>query len=462
MSTSPRRRNVAAGIGVLAATALALAACTPGSNTTPDATKEATGAAPAEVQTDISDAEKQTLVVWDQEVRGGQNEQMERLNNAFMEQYPNITIDRVTQSNDDLQATLRLALTGKDAPDVAQTNNARSQMGQFVASGQILPLDDYAEAYGWTDRFSDSVLQNTRYSTDGKIFGEGSLYGLPQVGEVVGVFYSKAKLDELGLDVPETWADFESQLGTIAEAGETPLMLGNLDQWPALHVFGPVQGAYVAPDEIRDLGFGNEGASWTSDANIKAATELQDWAKSGYFNDGFNGADYDATWQAFTKGEGVYLIGGSWLAADIGAAMGEDVGFFAPPPTDAGAGRVTTGATGIPFAITSQAENPDVAAAYIDFVTSEDAMAVLAETGNMPVVETAEHLPESGLQRDVFLAYDDVVTKGDLVPYLDWATPTMGTTLGQALQGLMAGELTPQAFADTVEQDYAEFVASNQ
>jgi len=462
MSTSPRRRSVAAGIGVLAATALALAACTPGSNTAQDATQQPTGSAPAEVQTDISDAEKQTLVVWDQEVRGGQNEQMERLNKAFMEQYPNITIDRVTQSNDDLQATLRLALTGKDAPDVAQTNNARSQMGQFVAAGQIVPLDDYAQAYGWTDRFSDSVLQNTRYSTDGKIFGEGTLYGLPQVGEVVGVYYSKAKLDELGLEVPKTWADFENQLGTIDQAGETPLMLGNLDQWPALHVFGPVQGAYVEPDTIRDLGFGNEGATWTDDANLQAASTLQNWAKSGYFNDGFNGADYDATWQAFTKGEGVYLIGGSWLAADIGAAMGEGVGFFAPPPTQAGAGPVTTGATGIPFSITSQAENPDVAAAYINFVTSEDAMAVLAETGNMPVVETAQHLPDSGLQRDVFSAYDDVVTNGNLVPYLDWATPTMGTTLGQGLQGLMAGELTPEQFADTVEQDYAEFVASNQ
>lgn len=460
MSTSPRRRNVA--VGVLAATALTLAACTPGSNTATDETQEPTGGAPAEVQTDISDAEEQTLVVWDQEVRGGQNEQMERLNEAFMEEYPNITIDRVTQSNDDLQATLRLALTGDDAPDIAQTNNARSQMGQFVGSGQILALDDYAEAYGWADRFPDSVLQNTSYSTDGKTFGEGSLYGLPQVGEVVGVFYSKTKLDELGLEVPETWADFEDQLATIAEAGETPIMLGNLDQWPALHVFGPVQGAYVDPEEIRDLGFGNEGASWTSDGNLEAATALQGWAQSGYFNEGFNGADYDATWQQFTEGEGVYLIGGSWLAADIGEAMGEDVGFFAPPPTEAGAGRVTTGATGIPFAITSKAENPDVAAAYIDFITSEEAMAILAETGNMPVVETAEHMPDSGLQREVFAAYDEVVTDGDLVPYLDWATPTMGATLGQALQGLMAVELAPQEFAETVEADYAEFVAANQ
>ncbi|WP_127573718.1 ABC transporter substrate-binding protein [Georgenia faecalis] len=459
MNPSPRRTRIAAG--TIAIAALALAACTPGSGDGGE-TDDATSAPSGEVSTDVAAMGEQTLVVWDQEVRGGQAEQMERLNEAFEAEYENVSIDRVTQSNDDLTATLRLALTGDDAPDVTQANNSRSQMGQFVSAGQIISLDPYAEAYGWADRFSESVLQNTSYSADGVTFGEGELFGLPQVGEVVGVYYSKAKLDELGLEVPQTWADFEEQLGTIAEAGETPLVLGNLDQWPALHVFGPVQGAFVDPEEVRALGFGNAGASWTTEENLEAATTIADWAEAGYFNEGFNGADYDAVWQSFTEGTGVYLIGGSWLAADIEAAMGEDVGFFAPPPVEEGAGRVTTGGIGIPFAITSQAENPDLAAAYIDFITSEEAMAILAETGNMPVVETAEHMPEAGLQADIYGAYADVTENGALLPYLDWATPTMGDTLGQALQGLLDGQIDAQQFADTVETDYAEFVAANE
>ncbi|GAA4430092.1 extracellular solute-binding protein [Georgenia halophila] len=462
MTTSPRRRS-AAGLGALALTAaLALAACTPGSNNAPEETPTEGTSEPAEVRTDISDVGDVTLTVWDQEVRGGQNEQIEQLNEQFMETYPNVEIDRQTQSTDDLNATLRLALSGEDAPDVTQVNNSRSQMGQYVASGQLLALDDYAEAYGWTDRFSESVLQNSRYSPDGVTFGEGSIYGLPQVGEVVGVYYNQTKLDEIGLDLPQTWAEFEDQLATIEEAGETPLMLGNLDQWPALHVFGPVQGAYVPAAEIRDLGFGNAGATWTDDANVQAATTLREWVDSGYFNDGFNGADYDAVWQSFTEGQGVYLMAGSWLAADIHAAMGEDAGFFAPPPTEEGAGPTTTGATGIPFAVTSQTEHPDVAAAYIDFITSEEAMGVIAETGNMPVVETSQHEAPDPLNADVYEAYDSAVSEGELLPYLDWATPTMGETLGQALQALMGGEMDAEEFTQTVQADYAEFVASNQ
>lgn len=460
---SPLRNRRSTGVVTATVATLALvAACTPGSGGDDDATEPATDGATTseEVVTDISGLGDVTLVVWDQEVRGGQNEQIEQLNAAFMEEYPNVTIDRVTQSNDDLTTTLRLALTGEDAPDVTQVNNSRSQMSQYVAAGQLLNLDPYAEAYGWTDRFPDSVLQNTRYSEDGVTFGEGSVWGLPQVGEVVGVYYSKSKLQELGLELPQTWDEFGEQLGTIAEAGETPMLLGNLDQWPAAHVFGPIQGAHVDPEEIRALGFGNAGASWETDENRAAAEELQSWIDAGYFNDGFNGADYDAVWQSFTEGAGVYLMAGSWIGPDVEAAMGEDVGFFAPPPAEAGAGKVTTGGTGIPFAVTANSENPDVGAAYIDFITSEEAMAVLAETGNMPVVETAEHMPEAGLQADIYTAYAEVTEDGALVPYLDWGTPTMSDTLGQSLQSFMGGQLDVDGLLAALEADYSEFVAS--
>ncbi|WP_341358557.1 extracellular solute-binding protein [Georgenia sp. M64] len=462
MTSSLRHARGGVGVAALAVASLALAACTPGSNTGSEETSEPTTGEAAEVVTDISDLEDQTLVVWDQEVRGGQNEQMERLNEAFMEQYPNITIERNSQAFEDLETTLPLALTGDDAPDVVQANNSRGQMGRFVGAGQLVPLDPWAEAYGWTERYPESVLQYSSYSEDGATFGDGNLYGMPQVGEIVGVYYSKPKLEELGLEVPETWADFEAQLATIKDAGETPLLLGNIEQWPALHVFGPVQGAYVDTAEIRTLGFGNEGASWTADSNLQAAATIQEWAEAGYFNEGFNGADYDAVWQSLTEGGGVYLIGGSWLAADLEAAMGEDVGFFPPPPVEGAGTSVTTGGTGLPFTITSAAETPDVAAAYIDFITSADAMAILAETGNMPVVETAEHLPEGGVQSEIFTAFDEVSQNDGLVPYLDYATPTMAETIGQALQALMAGEMTPEEFTEAVEADYADFVASNQ
>src|SRR5690606_9844649 len=161
------------------------------------------------------------------------------------------------------------------------------------------------------------------------------------------------------------------------------------------------------------------------------------WADNGYFNDGVNGTDYDAAWQALTAGNGVFLLGGSWLAADLADAMGDDLGFFLPE-TDAGT-LATTGGTGVPFTITSAAENTDVAAAYIDFLTSDAAMEILAETGNLPVNRTAELAPDSGVLADVYTAFDAVTQDGSLLPYLDYATPTFGETIGSALQDLLEG-----------------------
>ena len=39
------------------------------------------------------------LTVWDQEVRGGQNKQIQRLNAEFQAKYPNVTIKRVAKSS---------------------------------------------------------------------------------------------------------------------------------------------------------------------------------------------------------------------------------------------------------------------------------------------------------------------------------------------------------------------------
>ena len=257
--------------------------------------------------------------------------QMAELIKQFQAKYPNIKITRVSRSFDDLKTTLRLALSGNNAPDVVQANNGRSDMGEFVKAGQLVPLDEWAKAYNWGSRYLGSVLQYSRYSADGKTFGEGNLYGLPQVGEVVGIYYNKEKLTKLGVEPPKTWAEFEDALAKAKAAGEVPMQFGNLDKWPAIHVFGTVQDQSVPADQITTLAFGRAGASWNTPENTKAAETLVSWVDKGYFNQGFNGQGYDPAWQDFGKGNGVFLIAGTWLQADLQKALGDKVGFMLPP-----------------------------------------------------------------------------------------------------------------------------------
>ena len=126
------------------------------------------------------------------------------------------------------------------------------------------------------------------------------------------------------------------------------------------------------------FGAGGGKTNFQSKGTVAAATKLQDWAKSGYFTNGYAGLGYDPSWQAFGKGTGVFLISGSWLTADLKKALGKNVGFFLLPPAK-GKALATLGGEGLPWAISSKSKNADAAATYLNFITSNSSMQVVGE-----------------------------------------------------------------------------------
>ncbi|HEY3682031.1 MAG TPA: extracellular solute-binding protein [Streptosporangiaceae bacterium] len=435
-----------------AASALALTACAPGSG----GSGPKNTSAPKTVNTDVAKAGKVTLTVWDQEVRGGQDTRVKQLNDEFEKKYPNVTIKRVSRSFNDLQATLKLALSGNKPPDVVEANQGYGQMGEFVKAGMLTPLDAYAKAYGWDKRYAKSLLDLNRFTPDGKTFGSGNLYGASMDGEIVGVFYNKAKLAKIGAQPPATWADFQASLATAKSKGELPIALGNLDKYPAIHELGVVQAQAAGKQAVRNLVFGR-GGSFADAPNVAAASTLADWVKKGYLTPNVNGAGYDDAWKKFaTGGAGVYFIGGTWLAADMpkGAA---DLGFMTPPPAKAGGAPQTTGGESLPLAVTSKSPHPDVSAAYIDFMTSPHAMDVGTRNGLLPVSKPPSAKPSGPIMPDVFAAWQKVTDTDGLVPYLDYTTPDFADTLDTNLQKLLGGKATPDATMKALQADYQKF-----
>jgi raffinose/stachyose/melibiose transport system substrate-binding protein len=446
---SHRRRSP-----VHALIAVALAALAAGCGATPggEADEQPERRQPVARKVDVAKAGKVTLTVWDQEVRGGQRAQIERLNRAFEERYPNVTIKRVAKSFTDLNTTLKLAVSGDRAPDVVQANQGRPVMGQLVKGRLLRPLDSFARAYRWGERYSDVLLDLNRFSADGDAFGSGNLYGLSQMGEIVGVFYNREAVRTL----PRTFADFERMLARAKQRGDVPIAFGNLDKYPGIHEFQAVQNQFARPDDVRDFVFARNGAAFDTPGNQQAASTLQGWAEKGYFTPDFNGTGYDAAWQQFADGRGDFLIAGTWLVADLVESMGDRVGFMLMPPRADGGTPVSLGGESLPFAITSRSRHPGVAAAYIDFLTNPDAARVLVETGNLPAMPTSAQ-PSSALSEDVFAAWRTLTERNGLVPYLDYATPTFYDDLTGAIQRLLAGEVEPAAFTEDVQSDYAKF-----
>jgi raffinose/stachyose/melibiose transport system substrate-binding protein len=438
----------------IAAVALAVlvAACgaAPGSDNAAKK-KNAQPKAAATAKPDISKAGNVTLTVWDEEVRGGQNAEITRLNKQFMAKYPNVKIKRVARAFKDLQSTVKLAVSGSHPPDVVEANQGRPIMGALVTAGILRPIDDYAKIYGWRDRYSPTLLSLNSFSSDGKEFGSGNLYGLSQMGEIVGLFYNKDKV----ANPPKTLDELEQQLQQAKAKGDVGIQFGNVDKWPGIHEYESVLGQTADKQAVRDFVFAKPGASFDKPEFTRAAAMLTDWVKKGYFNKGFSGTNDIAAYQQFAKGKGRFMIAGTWDNADLTKLMGDKVGFVPMPGKDPN-DPVSLGGESLPLTITAASKHPDVAAAYIDFLTDQNAAKVMVDAGTLPAVKGAP-TPSGGLGADAAAAWQKLNSVDGIIPYLDYTTPTFYDDITAAIQELLGGKQSPSQFTAGVQKVYEKW-----
>jgi raffinose/stachyose/melibiose transport system substrate-binding protein len=438
---------------------LAAAACAPGGIARP------VSVPPPPAKTGVPDTGPITLTIWDQE-SGPPSKVWDQLNAEFEAKYPNVTIKRVNRDFGELKTLLKLSISGPHAPDVVEANQGWPDMGGLVRAGLLVPLDNYAKAYGWDEKVSENVRRVSTWTPDGKEFGTGNLFGYTTMGEIVGVYYNKQLLAQAGIaQVPTTFAEFEQDLATAKQAGITSIQFGNNDGFPGIHDFMTIQDQMAPTDYLTDLILGTQrdALSFDTPENVQAATALRDWADKGYFTSGFGGGGYDSSVANFANGQGLFMITGNWIVGDLGPDN-TNFGFFPLPAATDGAPPVATGGAGFPLAITVGSDHPDAAAAYIDWMNSDHAAELLLKAGQIPLAAgVGESIVEPGtVLADVVHTASEVSKANGIVPYEDWATPTFYDTLTAGVQELMADRISPQQFVDQAQKDYADFQSGRQ
>ena len=438
---------------VVVATILALAAAACGSPGSSNGGSAASGLA----STSFDTSKKVTITMWDTENSPGPSKALNELISQFEQKYPNVTVDRTVKNFDDYMATIKLAASSDNAPDVFQGNEGSVDQA-LVKAHLIVPLDSLAKAYGWDSRFgSSAALSPLRWSADGQHWGTGDLWGVAQKAEVLGVFYNKATMKRLGIKVPTTFAEFEQSLATAKAGGVPPIMVGNLDRWPMGHVFMVLQSRFDDPTAIANWTYGRPGSTFDDAGTRKAASILEQWGTKGYFENGFNGVSQTAAAARFGKGEGLYFITGPWENQTFAGPLKDGVGFFPLPSQDGSAGAPTTGSLSLPYHISAKSQNKAVAAAFINWITDPHAAGIVISNGDLPAATPvgASVDPQSSLE-SISQAWGEKSKAGTLTPYLDWATSTMGDTLFGGLQQLSEGKVTPAQFAESVQKDWEQ------
>lgn len=402
----------------------------------------------------ISSAE--TLTVFGD---SGDGDTLARAKEQFEASHPGDTIEIDLIGWDDFMATVTLRMASDNPPDIAQGNQGPVIDGKLIQAGLIIPLDKYAEQYGWIDTFGKEALAEFMWSPDGSEWGKGSLFGINPVSEDLLVFYNKEKLASLGLSLPTTFAEFENTLAVAHAKGELAIQLGNADAWPGTHVWNQVEGVFDKAKNTRDWIFGVEGSRYDIPERLQAAQKIVEWVESGYFGSDFNGVGYDDAATYFTQGEGLYLPVGTWMIATLAENMGDNVGAIAMPPKS-GNSFVSGGSFALPWHISSKASNPDLAAEFIALLMSKEFIDDIIMVNRVPA-QAATIAPQSQLLAEVIEAANKLIGDNGKTFYPDWSTPTMYDTFSQGFQKLLGGVSSPEEYLADVQADYEKYHSSN-
>lgn len=281
---------------------------------------------------------------------------------------------------------LRTRMANNDAPDVINVYPQNADFKQWAADNRFLDITD--------EEFLNSLVEGTAetYAIEDRV------YNLPLTTNSWGFFYNVDLFEELGLEVPNTWADFEALVTQINELEHIPFAgaFSTQDSWTlnGYHQLAWVNAA-GSPEEANEyLRFSESGSISAEDEITKKAAEqltlLVDNAQPNA-----NGASYADSIAAFVNGQGLILPNGMWaLPVIMQQQPNFEVGTFAYPGQEENQ-ALTVGAADLAFSISEDSDNKDLALQFLEYMTREDVLIRYYDVDGMPTTVTAlqDHFP---------------------------------------------------------------------
>lgn len=405
----------------------------------------------------LSDARAQDepieLRVWDQFTSPTESENAQALYAAFMEQNPNITITSETFQTQQMQEVANTAIASGTGPDVIFYDAGPGFAGVLAEAGLLMPLDDYAEQYGWKERVAAPAVEATTL--------DGVFYGMPLQTDLIGMYSNQTLLSEAGLEVPTTLDELVAFCGAATEAGYIPIAFADQPGWPAYHQFSMTSNQMIGPEAMRALLFENQG-SWDTPEIVTAIeaffVTLRD---AGCFPEDPVAITYEDGNSLFYNGEALLHTTGSWLIGEIEEAMPDfEIGFQPFPEISGGVGPVWISGVGSAWFITSASQNPDAAAAFIDFLFSQEA----AETwigGSryfVPIDADLSNIELGPLNQMVIETLQNAEAEGVQFGYnVDvLAPPEFNDMMSSGFQAILVGDKTAEQQAADLQAAWVE------
>src|SRR5699024_7737631 len=131
-------------------------------------------------------------------------------------------------------------------------------------------------------------------------------------------------------------------------------------------------GAAGGDELLNDVITGAEGA-WTSEPVLNVMKNVEKMQQEGYIDEGFGAINHTQSQMNFLLHDNAYIPVGFWLPNEMEGDKPEDLeyGFIPSPMNEAGEPMAVVPDLR-PLAIAEQAENPEAAKAFVEFVFTKE------------------------------------------------------------------------------------------
>lgn len=360
-------------VSMILVLSMALAACAPAAApVVPTEVPAAPTAAPPQ-PTAVPPAAEKSVEVFSWWVGPGEADGLAALVKVFNAKYPDIKFINAAVAGGagtNAKAVLATRLAAGDPPDSWQAHAGQETIANYVAAGQVSPLDDLFKSTGF-----EAVLPKTLLPLISK---DGHPYSVPvNIHRSNVLWYNPKVLAEAGVTANpktdfKTWDDFFAACEKVKAAGKTCLSLGVA--WTAIHLFENIMIGSMGAEKWNGLWTSPPTTDWAG-ADVKKGIETFAKALSYTNADALSMSDWQPASKMVTDGDAAFNVMGDWA-----------YGYFANPAPNGLALKphvdfdwaVTPGSYGVfnflsdSFVLPSAGKHPDETIAWLTVAASKE------------------------------------------------------------------------------------------
>jgi len=381
-----------------------------------------------------------TMTFWHNSTTGPGKAYWESTVADFEEANPGVTIEIQSIQNEDMDGKLQTALNSGDAPDIFMARGG-GKLADVVEAGQAKDLTDLL-----TDETRSAVSAGAL-----KAFSvEEKVYAMPTAILPGGMFYSQDLFTQAGITTPPTTLEeLTAATEALKGAGVAPIALGAKDAWPAAHWYYFFAVRECSEEVLNEIA---ESLDFSDDCWIKAGEDLQTFAATEPFNEGFlttaaqQGAGSSAGLLA--NHQAAMELMGAWNPGVIASLTPDqqplpDLGWFPFPEVEGGAGDPKAMMGGVD-GYSCFVDSPSACEDFLNFFMQKEYQEGYAEAyQTLPASSEAQGVVQTPALQSILQAYNEA-------PYVTvWLDTLFGQNVGNALNAgvveMLAGDGDPEA-----------------